>query len=70
MRLGGIEAQVLFSGLHQFLVGLNQLNVIVPASVIPGDQVSIEIEVNGVVSRANVFIAVRPPTAPALVSSP
>ena len=47
--------------LHSTLVALNQLNAYVPA-VEPGEQVSIQIEANGILSRPDVFIAVRAAT--------
>ncbi len=59
--IGGIEAQIIGVVLHATLVALNQVNAFVPG-VEPGDQVSIQIEVNGVRSRPDVFIAVREAT--------
>ena len=58
--IDGVEA-LLIGGpvLHQTLVALNQVNAFVPG-VEPGDQKSLQIEVNGVLSRPDVFIAVRP----------
>ena len=57
--IGGVEAEIIDTAvLHPTLVALNQLNAFVP-TVEPGDQVSIQIEVDGVLSRADVFIAVR-----------
>ena len=56
--IGGVEAQILGVVLHPTLVALNQLNVFVPA-VEPGDQVSIQVEADGILSRPDVYIAVR-----------
>ena len=61
--IGDIEAQIIGAVLHATLVALNQVNAFVPG-VEPGDQVSIQIEVNGVLSRPDVFIAVREATEP------
>ena len=61
--IGGVEAQIIGAVLHATLVALNQVNAFVPG-VEPGDQVSIQIEVNGVLSRPDVFIAVREATEP------
>ena len=58
--IGGVEAQVLFSGLSPEFVGVYQVNVFVPGGVEPGDTVSLVIEVNGVRSREDVTIAVSP----------
>ena len=56
----GVEAPIIGSAvLHQTLVALNQVNAFVPG-VEPGEQKSLQIEVNGVRSRPDVFIAVRP----------
>jgi uncharacterized protein (TIGR03437 family) len=61
--VGGREAQVLGAVLQSSSVGLNQINIIIPA-VIPGDAVPILIEVEcpdgtTIRSRADVTIAVR-----------
>ena len=59
-----VQGTTLFAGLQQFLVGLNQINVIVP-DVQPGDAVPIQVEVEcedgtTIRSRSDVTIAVRP----------
>ena len=43
--VGGVEAQVLGAVLQPTSVGLNQINIIIPAGVTPGDAVPIVIEV-------------------------
>jgi uncharacterized protein (TIGR03437 family) len=64
--IGGIEATIVSSPvLHPSLVGLNQINAVVPDTVIPGDAVPIVIEVecgDDVIlrGRTDVTIAVRP----------
>jgi uncharacterized protein (TIGR03437 family) len=56
--IGGVEGQVAFSGLSPEFVGVNQLNVQVPAGVAPGDAVPLVIDIGGRLSRADVTIAV------------
>jgi uncharacterized protein (TIGR03437 family) len=58
--IGGVEAQVLFSGMSPQFVGVYQVNVIVPGGVQPGDAVSLVIEIGGLQSRQDVTIAVAP----------
>lgn len=59
LLIGGVEAEIIDAAvLHPTLVALNQLNAFVP-NVEPGDEVSIQIEANGILSRPEVFIAVR-----------
>ena len=62
--VGGVEAQVLAAVLQPTSVGLNQINIVVPAGVTPGDAVPIVIEVEcpdgtKIRSREDVTIAVR-----------
>ena len=62
--VGGVEAQVLAAVLQPSNVGLNQINILIPEGVTPGNQVPIVIEVdcgNGEVLRSqeDVTIAVR-----------
>jgi len=62
--VGGFEAQVLGAVLQSQSVGLNQINIIIPEDVTPGEAVSIVIEVEcpdgtRLRSRENVTIAVR-----------
>ncbi len=58
VNIGGIPAQVTFSGLAPGFVGLYQVNLQVPAGVPSGAQ-EIEIIISGVPSRENVTIAVQ-----------
>ncbi len=66
--IGGVEAQILGGGfLQPTFVALNQINVLVPEGVTPGDEVPIIIEVECdpetvFRSRADVTIAVVAPT--------
>ena len=56
---GGVPGEVLFSGLAPQFVGVNQLNVQVPAGVTPGSTVTLQIEVNGVTSTNQVMVAIQ-----------
>ena len=58
VNIGGMPAQVTFSGLAPGFVGLYQVNVQVAQGVVSGAQ-EIEIIINGVPSRENVTIAVQ-----------
>jgi minor extracellular serine protease Vpr len=52
VTIGGVQAQVLFSGLAPSFVGLYQMNVLVPDNASLGMQ-SISVTVNGVASKAS-----------------
>jgi uncharacterized protein (TIGR03437 family) len=56
---GGVEGQVEFSGLAPQFVGVNQLNVQVPASVTAGSAVPLQIKVNGVTTTNQVVVAIQ-----------
>jgi uncharacterized protein (TIGR03437 family) len=56
---GGVPGTVLFSGLSPQFVGVNQLNVQVPAGVTPGSAVPLQIQVNGFTSTNQAVIAVQ-----------
>ena len=58
--IGGIEANVIFSGLSPQFVGVYQINVFVPEGIDPSDTAPLVIEVDGVRSREDVTIAVSP----------
>jgi uncharacterized protein (TIGR03437 family) len=57
--IGGVPAQVLFAGMSPAFVGVNQLNVLVPAVV--GDAVPLQIDTGGIRTTDKVVIAVRNP---------
>jgi len=59
VTVGGVQAQVLFSGLTPQFVGVNQVNIIVPQTAPTGGQVPLQIQVGGVTSAANVTMAVQ-----------
>ncbi len=62
VTIGGIPAHVVFSGLTPGLVGLYQINVLVPASAPIGSAVPVAISVNGAPSNV-VTMAVRAPNS-------
>jgi uncharacterized protein (TIGR03437 family) len=49
--IGGVAAQVTFSGLSPQFVGVNQLNVTIPAGTPTGNAVSLQIQVGGTSSN-------------------
>jgi len=59
--IGGRNAQVAFSGLAPEFAGVNQLNVVVPEGVTPGDAVPLQLRVGGITTTDRVTIAVRAP---------
>lgn len=61
VTIGGVAAQVVFSGLSPEFVGVNQLNIVVPAGVTPGSNVPISVNFGGVVSPSGAYIAVKAP---------
>lgn len=58
VTIGGKASSVAFSGLTPGLVGVYQINAVVPAGVSAGDQVPVVINMSGQVSPA-VTIAVK-----------
>jgi uncharacterized protein (TIGR03437 family) len=54
-----VSAPVEFSGLSPQFVGVNQLNVRVPAGVTPGNTVPLQISIGGLTSTNQVTIAVQ-----------
>ena len=56
--IGGVAAQVTFSGLSPQFVGINQINVTIPAGTPTGNAVSLQIQVNGTINSNPVSIAV------------
>jgi uncharacterized protein (TIGR03437 family) len=55
--VGGVQAEVKFSGLTRQYVGLNQVDIVVP-DVPAGDSVPLQIMVGGITSPANATIAI------------
>jgi uncharacterized protein (TIGR03437 family) len=57
--IGGMEAQVIFSGLSPQFPGVNQLNVTLGANAPTGDAVPIQIRLGGITTTDRVTIAVQ-----------
>jgi uncharacterized protein (TIGR03437 family) len=60
VTIGGVSAEVQFSGLSPQFVGVNQLNVKVPDAA-PGDAVPLQIQVGGITTSDQLKIAVASP---------
>jgi uncharacterized protein (TIGR03437 family) len=58
VMVGGMQAQVLFSGLQPQFVGVNQVNITIPPNAPTGDTVPLQIQMGGITSPNNVTIAV------------
>jgi uncharacterized protein (TIGR03437 family) len=56
--IGGVAAQVTYSGLSPQFVGVNQINVTIPAGTPTGNSVPLQIQVNGDTNSNVVTIAV------------
>jgi uncharacterized protein (TIGR03437 family) len=56
--IGGVAAQVTYSGLSPQFPGVNQINVTIPAGTPTGNNVHLQIQVNGTISSNVVTIAV------------
>ena len=57
VTVGGVTAQVLFSGLTPQFVGVNQLNITIP-NVATGDAVPVQMQVGGISTPSGLTIAV------------
>jgi uncharacterized protein (TIGR03437 family) len=57
--VGGVAAQVTFSGLSPQFVGVNQINIVLAAGTPAGNAVPVQIQVNGSTSSNLVTIAVN-----------
>jgi uncharacterized protein (TIGR03437 family) len=58
VTVGGVAAQVTFSGLSPLFVGVNQINVVLGAGTPTGNAVPVQIQVNGSTNSNLVTIAV------------
>jgi uncharacterized protein (TIGR03437 family) len=58
LTIGGVQANVLFSGLAPNFTGLYQVNAVVPDGVVPGDALPVVLSAAGV-SSPPVTMAVR-----------
>lgn len=56
--VGGVPATVIFSGLSPQFVGVNQVNVTLPASTPTGNNIPLQIQIGGLTSTNQVTIAV------------
>jgi uncharacterized protein (TIGR03437 family) len=57
--IGGVPAQVLFSGLTPQFTGVNQVNIVVPSGVSPGNAVPLQIQAGTVTTTNQVTIAIQ-----------
>ena len=57
--IDGVEAPVSFAGLAPGLIGVNQLNIVVPESVIPQSRAPLRVETDFRDSQDRIWIAVR-----------
>jgi uncharacterized protein (TIGR03437 family) len=58
LLVGGMQAQVIFSGLTPQYVGINQVNFIVPAGI-TGNSIPLQLVANGITSTNQVVIAIQ-----------
>lgn len=57
VTIGGLSAQVPFSGLTPQFPGVNQLNVVIPANVTPAANVPVTLQLNGITHQATFAIS-------------
>jgi uncharacterized protein (TIGR03437 family) len=57
--IGGVQAQVLFSGLTPQFTGVNQVNIVVPSGVTAGDAVPIQIQEGSITTSNQVTISIH-----------
>ena len=58
VRVGGVQAQVVFSGLAPGFVGVNQINIVIAPGTPVGNAVPLQIEMGGITTSDKVTIAV------------
>jgi uncharacterized protein (TIGR03437 family) len=56
--IGGKPATVVFAGMSPQFVGVNQVNVAIPAGTPTGDKVSLQLQVGGITTSASIVMAV------------
>ena len=66
--VGGIPAQVAFSGLSPQFPAVNQLNIVIPVGVQSGSAVPIQLSVGGIVTTSQLTIAIAASSATATLS--
>ena len=59
MLVGGQPVNVVFSGLSPQFVGVNQINVTLPAGTPTGNAVPLQISIGGIVTANTITIAVQ-----------
>ncbi|HZT31384.1 MAG TPA: IPT/TIG domain-containing protein [Bryobacteraceae bacterium] len=59
VMIGGVQAQVQFSGLSPQFPGVYQVNVMVPQGVAPGGNVPIQFQMGGITTTNQITIAVQ-----------
>ena len=57
--VGGISAQVIFAGMSPQFVGVNQINIVVPANAPAGDAVPLQIQVGDITTTDKVTVALQ-----------
>jgi uncharacterized protein (TIGR03437 family) len=57
VTIGGVEQQLVFSGMSPQFVGVNQINVVVVAGTPTGDEQPLMLEAGGLTSRNDVAVA-------------
>jgi uncharacterized protein (TIGR03437 family) len=58
VKVGGVEAQVVFSGMSPQFVGVYQLNIVIATGTPTGDKIPLQISMGGVTSLSTITIAV------------
>jgi uncharacterized protein (TIGR03437 family) len=58
--VGGVPAQLLFSGMAPQFPGVNQINIVIPAGTPPGDSVPLQLRMGGATTTDQVTIAIGP----------
>ena len=58
VMVGGVQAQVLFSGLTPQFVGVNQVNIVIASGTPTGNAVPLQIQMGGITTTDQVTIAV------------
>lgn len=60
VTIGGVPAQVLFSGLTPQFAGVNQINVVVPAGAPTGAAVPLQVQAGSITTSNQVTVAIGP----------
>jgi uncharacterized protein (TIGR03437 family) len=58
VSIGGVPAQVTFSGLSPQFVGVDQINVVIPANAPTGNSLPVEIQIGGLTSSTQANLAI------------